>query len=762
MKRYIFICSLLIFNSSLYAQWEILNEGMEGDLSTMDFVSEKIGWAAGEGTLIKTEDGGQSWFRLPIDEALDINWDIRNIDFVNDSVGWAVVGYDSVKVIKTRDAGHTWSLQYEIGASSWDDLICAVNDSVVYAMGKDWILKTIDGGESWQDVYPNSLDRYLRSIWFLNSDVGIVAGANSENDASKGLVRRTYDGGTTWDDIIFPEFRSISNLQFINDSTGFFLADNHKLCTTTDTLNTWSTLYISPTTEWGFDPIAEFHFLNSNTVYVILAENGISGINILKSYNRGTTWELTWSSLSEFGNGTISSNGKNTAFLFGHYVYGEAERGYGRSATALLKNTINKNQWTHQIFSYPFTDVFFFNKDIGILCGGWNYRHTQGGDLFMTNNSGKTWEQIFSPGRLARSCFFINDNIGFAVSRAPGLDNCYIYKTTDSGKNWMKIYDNFYGEPGLFTANDVWFINESIGWAVGQYGKSSVHHDVPVIFGTSDGGTTWDFKWDNYTYVINGLSSIHFINDSTGWAVGEAGLMVKYTVQDQWQEMSSVTDLPLNDVFFSDANNGWIAGGYSNNNNYLTLLLKTEDGGKNWTEVAGVDYMIKDIFFENNLHGWAVGAGSSNRGVVLQSEDGGESWTAQIKNLSAPLMAIDFKDGYGWAVGGLGLVLRTDGITWVDQNSGKIYPDKFSLSQNYPNPFNPTTTIKYQLKTKSNVQLTIYDISGREVKTLVDQKQNAGHHSVTFDASDLSSGIYIYRLKTSSGFEHSRKMVLLR
>ncbi|KAA3614187.1 MAG: T9SS C-terminal target domain-containing protein [Calditrichaeota bacterium] len=86
----------------------------------------------------------------------------------------------------------------------------------------------------------------------------------------------------------------------------------------------------------------------------------------------------------------------------------------------------------------------------------------------------------------------------------------------------------------------------------------------------------------------------------------------------------------------------------------------------------------------------------------------------------------------------------------------------FNLFQNYPNPFNPTTTISYQLKTKSNVQLTIYDISGREVKTLVNKRQTAGQHSVDFDASGLSSGIYFYRLSTSSGFVQNRKMVVLK
>ena len=85
----------------------------------------------------------------------------------------------------------------------------------------------------------------------------------------------------------------------------------------------------------------------------------------------------------------------------------------------------------------------------------------------------------------------------------------------------------------------------------------------------------------------------------------------------------------------------------------------------------------------------------------------------------------------------------------------------YSLDQNYPNPFNPTTTINYWLKTGSKVKLVVYDINGREIKMLVNQHLPAGNHYINFDASDLSSGVYVYKLKAGS-FEQSRKMILLR
>lgn len=99
-------------------------------------------------------------------------------------------------------------------------------------------------------------------------------------------------------------------------------------------------------------------------------------------------------------------------------------------------------------------------------------------------------------------------------------------------------------------------------------------------------------------------------------------------------------------------------------------------------------------------------------------------------------------------------------VTSVDNPHSQIL-DHFALNQNYPNPFNPTTTINYQLKIKSNVQLIIVDITGREVTTLVNKSQNPGEYSISFNASGLESGIYIYKLKVGS-FEQSRKMVVLR
>jgi hypothetical protein len=88
-------------------------------------------------------------------------------------------------------------------------------------------------------------------------------------------------------------------------------------------------------------------------------------------------------------------------------------------------------------------------------------------------------------------------------------------------------------------------------------------------------------------------------------------------------------------------------------------------------------------------------------------------------------------------------------------------PNEYNLSQNYPNPFNPSTTISYSIPERTNVNLEIFNILGENIVKLVNRVQNAGVYSVTFDASHLSSGIYIYTLKTTSKII-SKKMVLMK
>ena len=88
-------------------------------------------------------------------------------------------------------------------------------------------------------------------------------------------------------------------------------------------------------------------------------------------------------------------------------------------------------------------------------------------------------------------------------------------------------------------------------------------------------------------------------------------------------------------------------------------------------------------------------------------------------------------------------------------------PLEYRLSQNYPNPFNPVTIIKYEIPENTNVTLEVFDVLGRLIKTLVNENKSAGRYEVEFNASELSSGLYLYKIN-AGGFEQTRKMLLLK
>jgi hypothetical protein len=88
-------------------------------------------------------------------------------------------------------------------------------------------------------------------------------------------------------------------------------------------------------------------------------------------------------------------------------------------------------------------------------------------------------------------------------------------------------------------------------------------------------------------------------------------------------------------------------------------------------------------------------------------------------------------------------------------------PKQYMLDQNYPNPFNPSTTIQFGLPEAGNVSLEVFDMTGRRVASLVNERKSAGWHNVTFDASNLASGMYIYRIQ-SGEFIQTRKLILVK
>ncbi len=155
-------------------------------------------------------------------------------------------------------------------------------------------------------------------------------------------------------------------------------------------------------------------------------------------------------------------------------------------------------------------------------------------------------------------------------------------------------------------------------------------------------------------------------------------------------------------------------------------------------------------------------------GGVFRSSDNGDNWSPINTGLTdTDVLALAFNsngDIFAGTNGG-GVFRHVESPTAVEEISTRI-PSSFALEQNYPNPFNPSTLIQYQLQAVSDVELTIYNQLGQEVRTLVNERKPAGTHQIAWHGRDnggkqLASGVYLYRLKAGS-FVKVRKMVLLR
>ena len=186
------------------------------------------------------------------------------------------------------------------------------------------------------------------------------------------------------------------------------------------------------------------------------------------------------------------------------------------------------------------------------------------------------------------------------------------------------------------------------------------------------------------------------------------------------------------------------------------------DQARNSWDLQHIDLekQLFSIVFIDPNSGWSVGS----EGTILQTTNGGASWTTQSSGTHRRLLSVSFVDtNIGWAVGDSGTVLKTmtGGTVTSVEHVNSYTPDRFVLEQNYPNPFNPATTISYLLRSRERVKISIFNLLGHQIATLVDEIQNAGSHSIVWNASTVPSGVYFYRIRAGN-FIESKKLTLMK
>jgi len=387
-------------------------------------------------------------------------------------------------------------------------------------------------------------------------------------------------------------------------------------------------------------------------------------------------------------------------------------------SSKILRTTNSGVTWANQTLPFysPLYSVYFINENTGWAAGGyWYFAHA--GIVYKTTNGGTNWF-INSHTSEVTDIHFINENTGFISYDNSGnfVSAGGISKTTNGGVNWENT-ENYYED---YVINSIDF-NNSIGWACGYY-SDDTSNDSTIILKTTNYGSTWTKKYleNNYTWSDH-PKQIFSIKENV-WAVGkDSALLRSIDSGENWHETAIQTSRRFNTIYFTNVNTGWIAGSrYSDTTN----ILKSTNGGLNWFNLRNIyPDEINSITFVNENTGWAVG---------------------------------------GFYYNGFGMILKTTtgGLTFISSNENQII-ENFHLEQSYPNPFNPTTKIKFDLAKKSFIKLSIYDIQGKLVKTIVEGELTPGSYEREFDGKGVSSGIYFYKMEADN-FTSTKRMMLVR
>lgn len=291
-----------------------------------------------------------------------------------------------------------------------------------------------------------------------------------------------------------------------------------------------------------------------------------------------------------------------------------------------------------------------------------------------------------------------------------------------------------------------------------QQGAGLIKFDgtIPAIFNKSNSNIPSDFVF-----------SIAIDSDNKKWIGTNSGLAI--FDDNNWTIFNkSNSQLPSDFIFFiyiDRKNNKWIGTGYGLIPLSTGGLVKYD--GTNWIVYNSSNSNLPSNFVTCAAEDKAgnLWFGTWDKGLVKYN---GSSWTSyntsnsQLPNNTVMTLFIDESDNKWIGTYGGGLaVFRENGVIISVKKENNTLPDNYELKQNYPNPFNAETIIEFSIPKNTHVKLKIYDLLGREIATLIDEKLNAGSYKKTWSAYNLSSSVYLYKLETDE-YNEVKKLVLLK
>lgn len=736
--------------------------------------------------VLKSTNSGDTWqiFAPAIFRAQD---NLTAIHFPDNNTGY--VGGTGGKIYKTTNAGLIWTdvsdtVLYSGGINGM--YFSDVNNG--FAVGSSAagsnILRTTNGGTNWSAV-PTPVSSTAYDIYFDTPQNGWVT-------CGSGVFLRTTDGGATWfNTTVTGTTSTIYSIRKADATTYYMTGTSGQVYRSTNS----GVNFASVTSPQNL-PFYSSEFSDANNG-IVFGSNGVT----YKTTNGGTSWTLIPALAGEVIRGSIKIGNTIIAGAYKSTIHKSTDMGvtwsyplspyrdfwgvYRKSANEYIvcgdrgeiHYTTNAGaNWT-RVPVRPTTQILY---DV-IWTGNYIYTCGRNGEYFISSDMGSSWtlRSVGSNQTRHYKLYFLNETTGYMVN-----NDGNVYYTTDRGMTW-----NSRAIIPSTILYDIKMINTSTGYTVGSGER---------IFKTTDGGTTWSHG--TMATPAGQVLGLYMLNETTGYISGENGSV--YRTTDGFQNITLLTDTValqgklIHDVYAYDMNNITAVGqGGTILNSFGTNLIQAfqtvfgEDiiavdgrGAQSMvmSGASGTVYYFDGFlpveltsFRAESKNGavllqWITATETNNRGFAVEKRSG-ELWSeigfVPGAGNSASRRSYTFTD----LEAGLGKTAYR--LKQIDYDGAFIYspeievdnnaPSVFLLEQNYPNPFNPSTTFGFQLMSESFVKLSIFNIQGEEITTLFNDKLPAGRHAVDFDASELSSGVYIYRI-TAGSFTASGKMTLMK
>lgn len=381
-----------------------------------------------------------------------------------------------------------------------------------------------------------------------------------------------------------------------------------------------------------------------------------------------------------------------------------------------------------------------------------------GNKISKTIDGGDTWISYNLPDTISGSAYYYvltaTDENKCLVSASTSTST-KVWKTVNGGTSWTEV---FYESPGFI--NSIKMLNENTGYMMGDPvgGRWS-------LWKTTNGG----FSWDSTGLYL--LQQAGEYSKAVSMTCAQGIGWIFYSTRNGFYKSTDFVNFSYqsfsngtygNDILFIN-NNTVLSYTYS----LTERILKSVNGGLSWYSSSGIPVYRGNMLAFGMLVKINNEIYSERGGNIIKSTNNGESFSPEFcpgtGNLSIMIKSQKTENNIIaiYAVSDYGNVYKADFQTIGVNNISTNVPGRFSLSQNYPNPFNPATKIKFEIKEPGLVKLKVFDMLGKEVAALVNERLAPGGYETDFDGSRLTSGVYFYKLEAEN-FSEVKRMMLVK